>query len=69
MLNTIDNINNRNITEDLIIVRFSVVNKFPSIDNVLALEAVSAVLHNREFDFPPVECILDALKLLFTGRW
>ena len=35
---------------------------FPSIDNVLGLNAVTEILHNREFDFPPTQCILDALK-------
>ena len=64
MLNIIDNINSRNIiTKDSVLVSFDVVNMFPSIDNVLGLEAVSEILHNRESDFPPTECILDALKL------
>ena len=64
MLNTIDNINSRNIiTNDSVLVSFDVVNMFPSIDNVLSLEAVSEILHNRESDFSPAVCILDALKL------
>ena len=64
MLNIIDNINSRNIiTKDSVLVSFDVVNMFPSIDNVLGLEAVSVILHNTELDFPPSECILDALKL------
>ena len=64
MLNIIDNINSRNIiTKDSVLVSFDVVNMFPSIDNVLGLEAVSEILHNRESDFPPTECFLDALKL------
>ena len=64
MLNTIDNINSRNIiTNDSVLVSFDVVNMFPSIDNVLSLEAVSEILQNRESDFSPAACILDALKL------
>ena len=64
MLNTIDNINSRNIiTNDSVLVSFDVVNMFPSIDNVLSLEVVSEILHNRESDFSPAACILDALKL------
>ena len=43
MLNITDNINCINITiKDLVLVRFDIVNMFPSIDNVLGLEAVSA---------------------------
>ena len=64
MLNKIDNINSRNITtKDSVLVSFDVVNMFPSIDNVLGLEAVSEILHNGESDLPHTECILDALKL------
>ena len=64
MLNIVDNISNRNIiTKYPILVIFDIVNMFPSIDNVLGLEAVSNILNNRESDFPPTECILDALKL------
>ena len=59
MLNIIDNIN---ITKDSFLVSFDVVNMFPVTDNVLSLEAVPEILHNRESDFPPAECILDALK-------
>ena len=63
MLNIIDNINSRSIiTKDSVLVSFDVVNMFPSIDNVLGLEAASEILHNRESDFPPTECILDCLN-------
>ena len=63
MLNIIDNINSRNIiTNDSVLVSFDIVNMFPSIYNILGLEAVSEFLHNRESNFPPTECILDALK-------
>ena len=33
----------------------------PNID-VLGLEAVSGIVHNRDSDFSPAKCILDALK-------
>ena len=63
MINIIDNINSRNIiTKHSVLASFDVVNMFLSIDNVLGLEAVSEILHNRESDFP-TECILEALKL------
>ena len=62
MLNIIGSISNRNIItkNSSILVNFDVLNMFPSIDNVLDLEAVSRTLNNRE---SPAECILDALKL------
>ena len=48
---------------------------FSSID-VSGSEAVSEILENRETNFPPVECILDALKLclkcnnsVFNGKF
>ena len=64
MLNIIDMINDSNIlTEDSVLVSFDIINMFPSIDNVSGLEAVSKILENRETNFPPAECILDALKL------
>ena len=41
MLNIIDHISNRNtINKDSILVCFDIVDMFPSIDNVLGLEAV-----------------------------
>ena len=44
MLHIIDNINTRNIiTKDSVLIIFDVVNMFPSIDNVLGLEAVSEI--------------------------
>ena len=56
--------NNRNIiTKNSILVSFDTVSMFPSMFNVLSLEAVSEVLQNRESDFSPRECIMDALKL------
>ena len=54
---------------------------FPVWINGSSLEAVTEILENRETNFPPAECILDALKLclecnnlylmrnFFTGRW
>ena len=45
ILTIIDNVNGRNIiTKNSVLVRFDVVNMFPSIDNVLGLEAVSEIL-------------------------
>ena len=64
MLNIIDMINDNNIlTEDSVLFSFDIVNMFPIIDNVSGLEAASEILENRKTDFPPAECILEALKL------
>ena len=66
MLDIIDDINNNNmITDSSLLVSFDIVNMIPSIDNVSGLEAVSKMLSNREFDFPPAECILEALTICF----
>ena len=63
MLNIIDMINDSNIlTEDSVLVSFDIVNMFPSIDNNSGLEAVSEILEKRETNFPPAECILEALR-------
>ena len=77
MLNFVDTINESNIlTEDSVLVSFDTVKKFPSIDNVSGLEAVSEFLENRKTGFPTAECILEALKLclecnnfVFNGKF
>ena len=64
MLDIIDDINNNNmITDSSLLVSFDIFNMILSIDNVSGLEAVSKMLSNREFDFPPAECILEALTI------
>jgi len=63
LLNVIDDLNQRGIPDNTVLVSFDVVNMFPSIDNVSGIEAVSEILRSREANFPPAECIIDALKL------
>ena len=64
MLDIIDMIKDSNIlTEDSVLVSFDIANMFPSIHNVLGLEAVSQILENRETNFSPAECVLEVLKL------
>ena len=47
MLDIIDMIKDSNIlTEDSVLVSFDIANMFPSIHNVLGLEAVSQILEN-----------------------
>ena len=64
MPDIIDDINNSNmITDSSILVSFDIVYMFPSIGNISDLEAVSEILSNSESDFPPAECILEALTI------
>ena len=64
MLDIIDDINNSNmITGNSILVSFDILNIFPSIENISGLEGVSEILSNTGSDFPPAECILEALTL------
>ena len=64
MLDIIDDINNNNMTTDSsILVSFGIVNMFPSIGIISGFEAVPEILSNRESDFPPAECILEALTI------
>ena len=63
MLDIIDDIYNDMITDSSILVSFDIVNMFPCTDNISGLAAVSEILSNRESDFPPAECILEALTI------
>ena len=64
MLNFIDYLNKNNIlTEDGILVSFDMVNMFPSIDKQSGLQAVKNPLEARQEEFPPTDCIIEALKL------
>ena len=61
--NNNSNNNNNMITNSSILVSFDIVNMFPSIDNISGLVEVSEILSNRESDFSPAECILEALTI------
>ena len=39
---------------------------FPSIDNQSGLQAVKKTLEARQEQFPPTDCIIEALKLCLT---
>ena len=78
-LDIIDDINNNNnnnnnnnsmIMDISILESFDSANMFPSIDNISALEAVSEIQSNRESNFRPAECILEALTIyLECNNW
>ena len=64
MLHFIDFLNDSNIlTEKCMLVRFDIVNMFPSIDNESVLQALKNALEAREEQFPPTLCIIEALEL------
>ena len=69
MLNIIDEMNQSNRLDDTcILVSFDVVNMFPSIDNATGIEAVRDILENRSVDFPPTDCIIEALSLCLRSN-
>ena len=64
MLTIIDNLNSRNsLTSDCKLVSFDIIYMFPSIDNISGLKSVKKVLESRSNQFPPSNCINEALKL------
>ena len=69
MLNFIDYLNKSNIsTEDCIIVSFDIVNVFSSINNQPGLEAVKNALEAIQEQFPPTNCIIEALKFCLESN-
>ena len=69
MLTTIDNLNNSNsLTSDCKLVSFDIINMFPSTDNVSGLKSVKKVLGKRSNQFPPSNCIIEALKLCLESN-
>ena len=67
MSDIIDDINYSGIlNENCMLVSFDVINMFQSIDNNMALEAVSDILNNRSSNTHPIECIMEALELCLT---
>ena len=69
MLNFIDYLNKSNIsTEDCIIVSFDIVNMFSSINNQPGLEAVKNALEAIQEQFPPTNCIIEALKFCLESN-
>ena len=64
VLTIIDNLNKSNtLTSDCRLVNFDIINMFRSIDNISGLKAVKSILDARQDQFPPTDCIIEALKL------
>ena len=69
MLTIIDNLNNSNsLTSDCKLVSFDIINMFPSIDNISGLKSMKKVLESRSNQFPPSNCIIEALKLCLESN-
>ena len=66
LLDIIDNINIMFLPANAILVTFDIVNMFPNTDKKSGLDAVKSVLLNSSTNTPPVECILEGLKLCLT---
>ena len=62
MFNIIDNLNNC-ICKNAFLIRFDVVNMFPSIHNKPGIKSVGHLFNIRSILNPPTLCILEALHL------
>ena len=64
MLTISDNLNKSNtLTSDCRLVRFDIINMFPTIDNISGIKAVKSILDARQDQLRPTGCIIEALKL------
>ena len=62
ILTIIDNLNSSTtLTSDGKLVSFDIINMFPSIDNISGLKSVKKVLESRSNQFPPSNCITEAI--------
>ena len=69
MLTIIDNLNSSNsLTLDWKLVSFDIINMFPGIDNISGLKSVKIVLESKSNQFPPSNCIIEALKLCLESN-
>ena len=66
LLDIIDNIDSMFLRANTILVTFDIVNMFPNTENKSRLDAVKSVLLKSPTNTPPVECILEGLKLCLT---
>ena len=63
LLNVIDDLNQRGIPDNTVLVSFDIVNMFPSIDNLNRINAMKSFLDNRPIKKPPTECIIEGLNI------
>ena len=66
LLDIIDNIDSMFLRANTILATFDIVNMFPNTENKSRLDAVKSVLLKSPTNTPPVECILEGLKLCLT---
>ena len=62
----IDDMNNSILSSSAILVRFDVVNMFPSIDKNIGIASVRKYLDERESKDLPTDCITEALELCLS---
>ena len=63
MLETIDDMNNSNLSSSAILVSFDVVNMFPSIENNMDIASVRKYLDEWECKDLSAGCVIEALEL------
>ena len=69
MLTIIDNLNSSNsLTSECKLVSFDIINMFPGTYNISGLKSVKKVLESRSNQFPPSNCIIEALKLCLESN-
>ena len=68
MLSIIDEINNKGLPSEALLVSLDVENMFPSIDNNRGLETLKKKLDRRVIKSPPTECLVEALEIILTSN-
>ena len=67
-INSNDDINNSNLSSIAIVVRFDVVNMFPSIDNNMGIISVRNYLDEREYQDLPRDYVIETLELCLSCK-
>ena len=63
VLGIIDDLNNLNLYPESVLMRFDIINIFPSIDNKMGINSVIKLLNKRACKGPPAQCVIEALEL------
>ena len=66
MLNIKDDLNNSNSFPESVLVRFDIINMFPSIDNIMGIKSVIRFLDHRVCKESPTQQVTEALELCLT---
>ena len=63
LLNIIDDLNNKGIPDNTMLISFDIANMFPCIDNNNGIEAVKNILETRKINQPSTKCVVEGLEL------